>query len=71
MKQWIADFANDPHDDYNLIVEILYDEEEIAVIKQGQQGLEMKWYPNQEELTVPVDWLSELFLETKRRIDNK
>lgn len=68
MKQWTADFANDPHDDYNLIVEILYDDEEIAVIKQGQKGLEMKWYPNKEELLIPIDWLLGLFSEAKKRM---
>ena len=71
MKQWTADFGNDPYDDYNLIVEILYGDEEIAIIKQGQHELEMKWYPNKEELTIPIDWLSGLFLEAKRRMSNE
>ena len=68
MKQWTADFVNDPYDDYNLIVEILYDDEEIAVIKRGQQGLEMKCYPNKEELTIPIDWLAGLFSEARKRM---
>jgi hypothetical protein len=70
MKQWTADFCNDPYDDYNLIIEILCGDEEIAVIKQGQQRLEMKWYPNKEELIIPVEWLSELLLEAKKRMNS-
>ena len=68
MRQWAADFANDPYDDYNLIVEILCDDKEVAVIKQMQQGLEMKWHPSKEELRIPVDWLLGLFLEAKERM---
>jgi len=71
MKQWTADFGNDLYDDYNPIIEILYDDEEIAMIKQGEQGLEIKWYPNQQELTVPFDWLLGLFLEAKRRMGSE
>jgi len=71
MKQWTADFCNDPYDDYNLIVEILFGDEEIAVIKQGHQGLELKWYPNEEEIVVPIVWLSGLFAEAKKRLCNE
>jgi len=68
MINWTADFTNDPNDDYNLIVEILYNKEEVAVIKQGEQGLEMKCYPNQSDLIIPVDWLLGLIQEYKKRI---
>jgi hypothetical protein len=68
MKQWSADFANDPFDDYNSIVEILYGDEEIAVIKQGKQGLEIKWYPNKDEVIIPFDWLLGLLIEIKKRM---
>jgi len=71
LRQWAADFANDPYDDYNLIVEILCDDEEVAIIKQMQQGLEMKWHPSKEELNIPVDWLLGLLLEAKERMSNK
>lgn len=27
---WSADFGNDPYDDYNLIVEILYNEKDVG-----------------------------------------
>ena len=31
---WSADFGNDPYDDYNLIVEILYNEKDVAIIRK-------------------------------------
>ena len=71
MKQWSADFANDPHDDYNLIVEILCDDTYVAVIKQGKEGLEIKWYPTEKELVIPLDWLSGLLEEAKIRLSNE
>jgi hypothetical protein len=71
MNNWTADFGNDPYDDYNLIVEILCDDEEIAVIKQGQYGLECIWYPTDKELSIPVDWLLGLMTEAKIRMDAK
>jgi len=68
MKQWEADFGNDPYDDYNLIVEILCDDRDVAVIKQSHGGAFINWYPHDEELIVPLDWLSGLLLETKQRL---
>lgn len=38
MEKWSADFVNNPNEDYNLMVEILYDEEEIAVVKKDENG---------------------------------
>jgi hypothetical protein len=70
VREWTADFTNDPYDDYNLIIEILYDGEEVAVIRQVQQRLEMKLYQNKEDLNIPVDWLFGLLLEAKKRISN-
>jgi len=68
MKEWTADFGNDPYDDYNLIVLIYYDDMDVAVIKQTPQGLEMKMYPSEKELKIPVEWLMGLLVETQRRM---
>ena len=68
MEQWSADIANDPFDNYNLIVEILFNDENIAVIKQGKEGLEIKWYPNKEELTIPLKWLLNLLIYAEKRL---
>ena len=69
MNQWAADWANDPDDDYNLVLEILCNDENIAVIKQSHQGLIFKWYPNKDEITVPFKWLLNLFVEAEKRLE--
>ena len=66
--QWSADFTNDPYDDYNLIVEILCDDEDVAVIKQNGNSLDFVWYPNDKKQTIPVSWLLEILLEVKDRM---
>jgi len=66
MKEWRADWTNDPNDDYNLILEILYDDEDVAVIKQGKQGLILKWYASQKALTLPVDWFLGLLKDAQK-----
>lgn len=68
MSGWTADFANDPFDDYNLIVELLFNDEDVAVIKQSNDGLEMKWYASDKDLTIPVEWLNGLLREAKERL---
>lgn len=68
MNGWTADFTNDPFDDYNLIVEILFNDEDIAVIKQGNEGLEMKWYASNKDIVIPVEWLDGLLNEVKERL---
>jgi len=65
MNQWKSDWANDPDDDYNLVLEILCDDEDIAVIKQSKQGLFIKWYANPNDLIIPFDWLLERLLAAK------
>ena len=69
MKKWSADFVNNPHEDYNLMIEILYDEEEVAVVKKDENDrLVMKWYPTEKELFIPVDWIIKLLNIAKERL---
>ena len=65
LNQWTSYFINDPDDDYNLVVEILCDDRDVAVIHQRKQGLLLKWYTNPKGLIIPVDWLSSLLLRAK------
>lgn len=68
MKEWSAVWTNNPYDDYNLILEVLCDGKEVAVIKQSQQGLIWKWYVNPKGLIISADWLSGLLLDAKEGI---
>lgn len=69
MDKWSADFCNDPFDDYNLVVEILLNDEEIAVIKLDNNGTYINWYPHEKEVSIPLDWLLGLMLEAKKRLE--
>jgi len=70
MNRWSAVWTNNPYDDFNLVLEILYfhDDNHVAVIKQSQEGLILKWYINPNGSTIPVDWLSGLLLSAKEGI---
>lgn len=71
MLNWTADFTNDPFNDYDIIMEILYNDEDVAVIKQGVQGLEMKWYANDSDIVIPVEWLSNLLNQAEEKFKRK
>jgi len=68
MNKWTADFTNNPFDDYNLMVELFFDEVEVASIKKGEKGLELKLYENNRDLCIPLNWLSDLILEFENKI---
>ena len=68
MREWTADFGNDPDDDYNLVLIIYYKDEDVALIKQTSQGLTLTWYPQEKLLSIPVEWLSKLLMEAKRSL---
>lgn len=68
MPNWTADFTNDPFNDYDVNIEILYNDEDVAVIKQGVDGLEMRWYANHNDIVIPVEWLSNLLNQAKEKL---
>ena len=68
MNKWTADFGNDPHDDYNLIVIIYYNEEDVAIIRNVKGELTLQWFAKGTELEMPIDWLIGLLEEAKKRL---
>ena len=76
MKEWFADIGGDPYDDHNLTIEIRYGcsknfiGEYIAIIKQRPEGgLSITWYPHEEDIVVPVDWLLKLLSSAKEDLE--
>jgi hypothetical protein len=55
--EWTADFINDPHSDSKLVIELLYNGEDIGVIKPGKHGLELILFDHRKNITIPCDWL--------------
>ena len=68
MSQWTADFTNDPNNDYELIVEILYNDEDVGFIKNGKCGLELILFAHNNDYIIPFEWLFGLMSEAKRRL---
>jgi len=69
MSRWAADWTCDSNDDFNFILAIHHDgSDDIAVIKQSQQGLILKWYISPKGLFIPVEWFSGLLKAGKKDI---
>jgi len=60
VSKWTADWGNNPYDDYNLVLEVLCDDKDIAIIKQSLKGLILKWHTDPKGSTIPIAWLSGL-----------
>lgn len=73
MSEWHADWANDPYNDFELTLEILYGDQDIGVIKQGKNGigLELILFPHDKNLVIPFDWLLELMKDADTSIPHQ
>ena len=63
-----ANYINNPNDDYNITIEILYNDVDVANISKNVDKLELKFYANNEDVTIPVDWLLELLQTAKQSL---
>lgn len=70
MKGWTADIVNNPNDDYNLMIEILYNEVDVAVIYKCDDELILKYYASKDDLVIPVDYLIKLLEDAKARLED-
>lgn len=70
MKGWTADIVNNQNDDYNLMIEILYNEVNVALIYKSQEELFLKYYANKDDLVIPVDYLIKLLEDAKVRLED-
>ena len=66
MSTWTSIYVNDPDNDYEVVVELFCDDKIVAWITQGENGLNLKWFPHKKDIIVPVDWLIELFAKVKK-----
>lgn len=62
---WTAQYCNDPEHDFDLVIEILYKDEIVAMIRYRNE-LELIWFVNTDNLCIPVEWLSELLIGANR-----
>ena len=65
INKWTSIWKRNVNDDQNIICSILCDDDEVAMIKQNEQELILKWCASPKGLIMSVDWLVELFLYAK------
>jgi hypothetical protein len=70
MEKLTADWGSDPDDNCNLILEIVHDYHDVAIIYQRKHGLIIKWYREWNGIAIPVDWFSGLLLAAKKDLNN-
>ena len=70
MGGWTANYVNNPKDDYNLVLEILYNDVDVALIYMSENGLNLKYYASEHDYIIPVDWLSGLLSDATKRLSN-
>lgn len=70
MERWSANFTNNPFDDYNLIVEILFCDEMVGLISNIDNELLIRWYASETDLDIPFNWLKDLMLEAEKRLSD-
>lgn len=68
MGEWKSVFANDPLNDYDLVIELECDESQIAYIKKSNIGLELVILPNSENVKIPLTWLSDVIDKANKEL---
>lgn len=67
MNEWTADITNNPDDDYNLIIEILNNDEYIGrIYNDNEKGMTLKIYETNKQIDIPIEWLLNLFKQAKK-----
>ncbi|MBU3131877.1 hypothetical protein KPL40_05380 [Clostridium gasigenes] len=58
MSKVVADYVNDPDNDFDLMVEILDDNEEIAMIRKVEGIYKLIIFENIKRVEIPLEWLN-------------
>jgi hypothetical protein len=60
MREWEVIFVNNPADDYALIMEFWFGDEQIAVVRRQEKSLVVDLYgTGRNPVVIPLDWLIE------------
>ena len=65
MKKLVADYVNDPKNDYDIMLEILSDDEEIAAIRKVDNEYKMIIYKTMNDIEIPLTWLKDVIKHLK------
>lgn len=67
MDKWEAYIVNDPENDYDLMAEILYDGNEVAMIRKINGAYSLLVYSASKDIQIPLPWLIELIDRLKQK----
>lgn len=70
MDGWIANYVNNPNDDFNVVLEILHNDDDVALIYRGDSGLNLKYYANENDVVIPLNWLLDLLSDAVKKLSN-
>ncbi|QQE77843.1 hypothetical protein [Alicyclobacillus sp. SO9] len=70
MSQWEAVYVNDPDHDYDLILEIEFNGQDVGRIHKDKDGLELVWYANKQDCQIPLKWLKNLLQEAEDNLND-
>ena len=71
MEKWTADYVNDPNKDFDLIVEICCNGEEIGIIVFEENELVINIYEHKKDIKIPVGWFCKLLNDAVKQLKNK
>jgi hypothetical protein len=68
LSKWNAIFVNDPDNDYNLIIELECDEDNVGYIKRIGSRLDVVFYPSKNKVEIPLEWLANVIDKAKKEL---
>ena len=68
MSKWNYVFVNDPDDNFNIVIDIEFDNKYCATIKKVDEELVLCWYSSPKDHLIPVNWLHKILDEAQQKL---
>lgn len=69
MEKWSIIYVNDPNSNFDIVMELLYEDEDFAWIKKDKEGISLIFFPNKKGISIPINWLESVLKEAKREFN--
>jgi hypothetical protein len=68
MSEWTSEITNNPDDDYNLMIEILNDDEYVGRIYKENSKLVLQIYETEKKISIPYNWLLKIMISAEKEL---
>lgn len=68
LYNWNTIFVNDSDNDFDLIIELECDGDNVGYIKRKESGLSVVFYPCKDKIEIPLSWLENVINKAKREL---